>query len=138
MLDNGGYLYIERTKNKFKSLRYVEVENFTINTNFDLRGVRKKISHKIYKNQRVRESKLIVISNHHKAIIFKEQFEQVQEILYERCIRVNKNNKYDTLVGHIRCNECGNGFTIKSAKGHDYYYCSSYLRKNTLRYLKNK
>lgn len=94
-----------------------------------IQGVRKKISHKIHKNQRVRESEWIVIPNHHKAIISKEQFEQVQEILYERCIRVNKNDKYDTLVGHIRCNECGNGFTIKSAKGHDYYYCSSYLRK---------
>ena len=94
-----------------------------------IQGVRKKISHKIHKNQRVRESEWIVIPNHHKAIISKEQFEQVQEILYVRCIRVNKNNKYDTLVGHIRCNECGNGFTIKSAKGHDYYYCSSYLRK---------
>lgn len=94
-----------------------------------IQGVRKKISHKIHKNQRVRESEWIVIPNHHKAIISKEQFEQVQEILYERCIRVNKNDKYDTLVGRIRCNECGNGFTIKSAKGHDYYYCSSYLRK---------
>ena len=35
MLDKGGYLYIERTKNKFKSLRYVDAENLTVNTNFD-------------------------------------------------------------------------------------------------------
>ena len=35
MLEKGGYLYIEKTKNKFKSLRYVDATNLTINTNFD-------------------------------------------------------------------------------------------------------
>lgn len=35
LLDKGGYLFIEKTKNKFKSLRYIEAENITINTNFD-------------------------------------------------------------------------------------------------------
>jgi HK97 family phage portal protein len=35
LLDKGGYLYIEKTKNKFKSLRYVDASNVTINTNFD-------------------------------------------------------------------------------------------------------
>ena len=35
LLDKGGYLFIEKTKNKFKSLRYVEADNITINTNFD-------------------------------------------------------------------------------------------------------
>lgn len=35
LLDKGGYLYIEKSKNKFKSLRYVDASNVTINTNFD-------------------------------------------------------------------------------------------------------
>lgn len=35
LLDKGGYLYIEKSKNKFKSLRYVDASNITINTNFD-------------------------------------------------------------------------------------------------------
>lgn len=35
LLDKGGYLYIEKSKNKFKSLRYVDAENLTVNTNFD-------------------------------------------------------------------------------------------------------
>lgn len=35
LLDKGGYLFIEKQKNKFKSLRYVDAENITINTNFD-------------------------------------------------------------------------------------------------------
>ena len=125
---NFKYNTTETTK-KWNAKKVDEILKNRTYTGDLIQGVRKKISHKIHKNQRVRESEWIVIPNHHKAIISKEQFEQVQEILYERCIRVNKNDKYDTLVGHIRCNECGNGFTIKSAKGHDYYYCSSYLRK---------
>lgn len=35
LLDKGGYLYIEKSKNRFKSLRYVDASNVTINTNFD-------------------------------------------------------------------------------------------------------
>ena len=35
LLDKGGYLFIEKSKNKFKSLRYVDAENVTVNTNFD-------------------------------------------------------------------------------------------------------
>ena len=35
LLDKGGYLFIEKNKNKFKSLRYVDAESVTINTNFD-------------------------------------------------------------------------------------------------------
>ena len=35
LLDKGGYLFIEKNKNKFKSLRYVDAESITVNTNFD-------------------------------------------------------------------------------------------------------
>lgn len=35
LLDKGGYLYIEKSKNRFKSLRYVDASNVIINTNFD-------------------------------------------------------------------------------------------------------
>ena len=35
LLDKGGYLFIEKSKNKFKSLRYVDAEDITVNTNFD-------------------------------------------------------------------------------------------------------
>lgn len=94
-----------------------------------VQGVRKKISHKIHKNMRVEDNEWIIVPNHHKSIISKEEYNKVQEILYERYIRVNKENNYDSLIGHLKCNECGKGFTIKSSKGHKYYYCSSYLRK---------
>lgn len=35
LLDSGGYLYIEKSKNKFKSLRYVDAQQVSVNTNND-------------------------------------------------------------------------------------------------------
>lgn len=35
LLDTGGYLYIEKSKNKFKSLRYVDAQQVSVNTNND-------------------------------------------------------------------------------------------------------
>lgn len=35
LLDTGGYLFIEKSKNKFKSIRYVDAQNVSVNTNND-------------------------------------------------------------------------------------------------------
>lgn len=35
LLDTGGYLFIEKSKNKFKSLRYVDAQQVSVNTNND-------------------------------------------------------------------------------------------------------
>ncbi len=93
-----------------------------------VQGVRKKISHKIHKAMRVQSDNWVIVPNHHKPIISKQDFEKVQEILYERGIRVNKNNEYDVFAGHLRCNECENNLVIRKSKGYEYYYCSSYLK----------
>lgn len=94
-----------------------------------VQGVRKRISYKVKKDMRVQNEDWIIVPNHHKAIISKEDFNKVQELLYERHIRVNKNNEYDVLAGHLRCKECGAGFTKKSANNKEYYYCNTYFRR---------
>ena len=94
-----------------------------------IQGKRKKISHKIHKNMRVNCDKWVVIENHHRAIISKKDFNRVQELIYERAIRVGKNNNYDLFTGHLRCNECGNNLILKKSKGYEYYYCSTFLSK---------
>lgn len=93
-----------------------------------IQGGRKNFSHKIHRVIRTDAEEWIVVENHHSAIIKKEDFEQVQDIIYKRDIRVRNNNEYDLFSGHIKCNECGNTMTIKKAKNHEYYYCTSYLR----------
>ena len=94
-----------------------------------MQGKRKKVSHKVNKTLDVAEDNWIIINNHHKAIIDKEVFERVQDIIYERTIRVKKSNELDVFSGHLCCSECGNNLVIKKAKGYEYYYCSTYLKK---------
>ena len=93
-----------------------------------VQGKVKKISHKIHKTMRVSEDDWIVIPNHHKPLIEKEDFDKVQEILYGRNIRVNSNSNYDLFTGYLRCGECGSNMVIKKGAYHIYYYCKSYLK----------
>ena len=92
-----------------------------------IQGKVKKVSHKIHKTMRVAEDDWIVISNHHKALIEMEEFNKVQEILYERNIRVNSKNNYDIFTGYLRCGECDSNMVMKKGTNH-IYYCNSYLK----------
>lgn len=96
-----------------------------------IQGKRKKISHKIHKELEVDEEEWIVVENHHIPIISREDFEKVQDIIFDRTTRTKKNNEYDLFSGHLRCNECGNNLVLRKSKGYEYYYCSSYLYKKS-------
>jgi len=119
---------INESVRKWDSKKLDEILKNRTYTGDLVQGVRKKISHKIHTAKRVKSDNWIIVPNHHKPIISKQDFEKVQEILYERGIRVHKNNEYDVFAGHLRCNECDNNLVIRKSKGYEYYYCSSYLK----------
>lgn len=69
----------------------------------------------------------IVTENHHEAIISKEDFDKVQEIL-DRKSKVNKDGSIDILSGILKCKCCGSNMIKRTSKGKVYYYCSNYYR----------
>ena len=104
-----------------------------------VQGKMKKLSHKVNKTLRVSEDDWIIIPNHHKALISNEDFEKVQELLYDRTIKVRKDNSYDLFAGHLRCNECGGNLVLRQSKGYEYYYCSNFVyKKSCTRHACNK
>lgn len=96
-----------------------------------IQGKKRTISHKVHKVIETTSDDWIIVPNHHEAIISKEDFEQTQNIIYRRDIRINKERKYDLFAGHLKCNDCGNTFTIKKSKNFEYYYCTSFLKEKS-------
>ena len=88
----------------------------------------KVISHRVHKIKYNTKDDWIIIHNHHAAIITKEEFKQVHDILYNRDTKIKQNNKLDIFSGHLKCADCGNNLSSVKAKNHTYYYCTSYLR----------
>lgn len=94
-----------------------------------------------YKNSKlidVNKEDWIKTENHHEAIIWKDEFDEVQKIL-DRKIKVNKNNELDLFSGYLKCFHCGEHLIIRKSKNQVYYYCRSYIKdKNCLKYSINK
>ena len=94
-----------------------------------VQGRYKRVSHKIHKIVKINKENWIIVPNHHQALVSKEDFNEVQNLIYSRDKRVGNNNEYDIFSGHLKCADCGNTLTKKKANGIEYYYCSSYARK---------
>lgn len=96
-----------------------------------IQGKRERISHKNHNIVRVAEDEWIICNDKHKAIIKEELFKQVQSILYNRNVKVNKNGKFYKYTGYLKCSECGNNLYRKKKIKHNkeiiYYYCSTFL-----------
>lgn len=97
-----------------------------------IQGKRERISHKNHSIVRVAEEDWIISENMHSPIIKKEVFDQVQNILYNRNIKVNKDGKFYKYTGYLKCSECEcNLYRITKSKHNKikaFYYCSTYIR----------
>ena len=88
-----------------------------------IQGIAKRINYRNHKLIKTDEEDWIITENHHKAIIDKEKFDKVQDILNRRI-----NNK-DILKGYLKCADCGSKFYKKKTKYNEYYYCNNYRKK---------
>ena len=97
-----------------------------------VQGKRTRISHKAHNMVRVAEDDWIISKECHNSIIDKEIFEQVQTILYNRNVRVNKKGIFHKYTGFVKCSECGNNLyrmtRIKRNEEQIYYYCGTYIK----------
>ena len=91
-------------------------------------GKKRKLNYRVDKKIKLDKENWIVTENHHEAIISKEDFDKVQEIL-DRKSKVNKDGSIDILSGILKCKCCGSNMIKRTSKGKVYYYCSNYYRK---------
>ena len=93
-------------------------------------GKKRKLNYRVNKKITIDKEDWIVTENHHEAIISKEKFDRVQDIL-DRQTKVNKDGSIDILSGFLKCKCCGSNMVKRSSKGKVYYYCSNYYRKKS-------
>ena len=93
-------------------------------------GKKRKLNYRVNKKINIDKENWIVTENHHEAIINKEKFDKVQDIL-DRQTKVNKDGSIDILSGFLKCKCCGSNMVKRSSKGKVYYYCSNYYRKKS-------
>ncbi len=94
-----------------------------------------RISHKIHNTVVVPEENRIIFENAHKPIIKPDLYDQVQDILYNRNVRVNKEGKLKKYNGYLKCSECGSNMyrnlNRKNGTERYYYYCGTYKKKKS-------
>ena len=95
-----------------------------------LQGKRRKLNYRVNKQIQLEKENWIITPNHHEAIISKEKFDKVQDIL-NRQAKVNKDGSIGILSGFLKCKCCGGNMIKRTSKERVYYYCSNYYRNKT-------
>ena len=79
-------------------------------------GKKRKLNYRVNKKINIDKENWIVTENHHEAIINKEKFDKVQDIL-DRQTKVNKDGSIDILPGFLKCKCCGGNMVKQTSKG---------------------
>lgn len=88
----------------------------------------KTISHKNPKRVFLDKEDYIIVPNHHEALVSKEDFKKVQEIL-DKNKKTHFNKKDKTLLHELLyCEECKKRLARKDNKDVIYYYCATRTR----------
>lgn len=97
----------------------------------------KIISYKVHKHIKNPKEEWIIVRNTHEAIIDRETFAKVQEVIMSRDTRLGKDGKLSVFAGHIKCADCQRAMMKRQSsyykgKPRKYYYyaCSTYVRRS--------
>lgn len=93
---------------------------------------RKKISYKVNKFMTVDKEDWLRFENAHAAIISKEDFEKVQEIIEQRKKPAHNTKTKNIFAGLVFCGECGHAMGVSAKNAHSTYqafYCKYFKRE---------
>lgn len=97
-----------------------------------IQGKKTRISHKTHNIVSVAEEEWIKYPNHHEEIVSEEIFLQVQDLLYNRNLRINNQGNFNKYTGYLKCPECGSNLykSTRTKKGvkQVFYYCGTYMK----------
>lgn len=91
-----------------------------------------------YKSQKVRmqdKREWITVENTHEAIISKDDFDRVQEIIKAKARKQSQSKHQNALAGIIKCGRCKRAMAITEYRGKDAYrayYCTTYHKHKNL------
>ncbi len=94
------------------------------------------ISYKIHKIVKTPKEDWIIVENTHEPIVDRDTFNKVQNLLFSRDTKVEKNGNLSKFAGHIRCADCKRAMNKKTLsnknRNRDYWYyiCSTYRNKS--------
>ncbi len=100
-----------------------------------IQGTKKMLSYKVHKQVDVPKEDWIVIEDNHEAIIDKDTFYKVQDILSrDTRIKGDGSGEVSLFAGHIKCADCKRAMNKKSTnnkyKTYYYYVCNTYRKKS--------
>lgn len=89
------------------------------------------INYKIKKVVKLEKSKNIIIENHHKPIVEREEFEKVNKMLEQKSNECRRNTKYvHILTGIAFCQKCGARITYTKNHSNSFKIICSNYKKN--------
>lgn len=97
-----------------------------------VQGVNKIKSYKVQVAQKQPEDKWIIVENTHEAIVSRELFDRVQDLLKRRCRTSPGTTTVNLFAGLVRCADCGRAMNRKQNKHsygtYTYYVCSTFKK----------
>ena len=83
-------------------------------------------SYKIHIQDAVPKEEWFIVENTHEAIVSREEFQRVQELLRRDTRTAPGEQTLYLFSGFLRCGDCGKAMCRSKAKGIVYYFCRTY------------
>ena len=98
-----------------------------------VQNVMNNISYRVQKCRPVEKENYIIVPDTHEAVISREDFGKVADLLQRDTRESPKTQKLNVLSGFIKCGDCKRGMIKKSMnngfKDYSYYLCSTYKNR---------